>query len=181
LSLLPQHFDTSPSSVQERITQLSNYAAALGSDLHRVSHELHPATLEQLGLEPAIRAFCRELSHTRHIRIDVDVQQVPHKLPEEVALCVYRIAQEALHNVVRHSGASSAAVMLGGNEREVFLSVTDAGAGFDAHAPRRRASLGLRSMRERVRLVNGQLSVASKMGEGTRIRASVPLTANAPN
>ena len=177
LSLLPQDVVKNPSTVHERVAQLSDYASALGSDLHRVCHELHPATLEQLGLEPAIRAFCKELSNTRHIRIEVQVGEVPHPLPKDVALCVYRVAQEALHNVVRHSGASSAAVMLAWNAGEMLLSVADAGAGFDAGAPRDRASLGLRSMQERVRLVNGRLSVASKIGEGTRVQANVPLPA----
>jgi signal transduction histidine kinase len=130
--------------------------------------------LEQLGHEAAIRAFCRDLSTTRHVAIDVRVQQVPHPVPQDVALCVYRVTQESLHNVVRHSGGSSAVVALGATNDKLLLSVIDSGVGFDADAPTDRASLGLRSMRERVRLVNGQLSVQSKRGEGTRVEVRLP-------
>jgi PAS domain S-box-containing protein len=175
LSSLARHADKVPSDIHERIVQLSAHAATLGSDLHRMSHELHPATLEQLGLETAIRAFCRELSNAHGIAIDVNVRAVAHPLPQDVALCVYRVTQEALRNVVRHSGASTAIVTLAATTDEIVLNVTDSGAGFDVRAPRDRASLGLRSMLERVWLVNGQLAIHSKKGEGTRIEARVPL------
>lgn len=175
LSSLARGSPTLPSGVAERISELAAHAASVGSDLHRVSHELHPATLQQLGLETAIRAFCRELSKAHEIAIDVDVTNVQHPLPPDVALCLYRITQAALHNVTRHSQAASAVVTLRGTADELALIVTDTGIGFDVRAPRNRASLGLRSMLERLWLVNGQLSVHSKPGEGTRIEARVPM------
>jgi signal transduction histidine kinase len=175
LGTLARRSDQMPRDIHEQLAELCAHAASLGSDLHRVSHELHPATLAQLGLETAVRAFCRELSHAHGIAIDVTVRDVPHPMPQDVALCLYRITQSALHNVVRHSGAASATVALAAAEGELVLRIADHGDGFDVRAPRNRASLGLRSMLERVRLVHGQLAVYSRKGEGTRIEARVPL------
>jgi len=167
-------------SVRRRIGDLSSQAVAIGAELRRLSHDLHPATVDQLGLEKAIRTLCDDLAQTRRLDIHVDVRNVPHPLPDDVALCLYRIAQEALQNVVRHSGASSAKVSLVGTGPEVQLSVADLGAGFDVHAPHHGASLGLISMRERVRMVNGHLALYSKRGEGTRVEARVPVQPTGP-
>jgi len=106
---------------------------------------------------------------------------MPQALAPDVALCLYRVTQEALHNVVRHSGASSALVRIERVGEDVVLSVSDRGAGFDPLAVRAGTSLGLQSIEERVHLLNGQLSVRSKKGEGTRIEARVPLCPNVPS
>jgi signal transduction histidine kinase len=175
LTMLNERVEQMPASVHQQLAEMSARAAAIGSDLHRLSHELHPALLEQRGLEAAIRSFCRELSDARHVNIEVDVRLMPQPLPPDVALCLYRVTQEALHNVVRHSGASSAVVRIESAGADVLLSVVDRGTGFDPRAVRAGTSLGLQSIEERVHLLNGQLSVRSKKGEGTRIEARVPL------
>jgi signal transduction histidine kinase len=167
--------DESVADMRASLTALSAQAAALGNDLQRVSHELHPATLTQLGLELAVRAFCRELAQARQITVDVETRDVPPALPGDVALALYRVVQEALQNVVRHSGASRAKVALTGVDGALVLTVADEGAGFDQASQTGHAALGLTSMSERVRLAGGSLRVDSRPGRGTRIVARVPL------
>jgi PAS domain S-box-containing protein len=175
LGALLRQAQKDPGAMRQRIAELSATVTALGSDLHRVSCELHPAALEQLGLAAALRGCCAELSKTHGLEIRVEIAGVPQGLPADVALCLYRIAQEALHNVVRHSGAGSVTVSLMGSAGEVTLNVSDDGVGFDPGGPRKDVSLGLIGMRERIRLVNGRLVVESAVGRGTRIEARVPL------
>lgn len=175
LSMLQLQVEQMPSSAQQRIGEMSSRAAEIGSDLHRLSHELHPALLEELGLEAAIRSFCRELSNARRLDIDLRVRDLPHPVTPDVALCIYRVVQEALHNVARHSGAPSASVAIERAGEDLILSVIDHGAGFDVHEAHEKDSLGLRSIEERVNLLDGEFAVRSKKGEGTRLDARVPL------
>ena len=175
LSMLQVQVDQLPSTAQQRIGEMSSRAAEIGSDLHRLSHELHPALLEELGLEAAIRAFCRELSNARHLDIDLRVRDLPHPVTPDVALCIYRVVQEALHNVARHSGAPSASVAIERAGGDLILSVIDHGSGFDLREAHEKDSLGLRSIEERVNLLDGELAVRSKKGEGTSLEARVPL------
>ena len=175
LSMLQVQVDQLPSGAQQRIGEMSSRAAEIGSDLHRLSHELHPALLEELGLEAAIRSFCRELSNARHLYIDLRVRDLPHPVTPDVALCIYRVVQEALHNVARHSGASGVSVAIERAGDDLILSVIDHGAGFDVHEAHEKDSLGLRSIEERVNLLDGEFAVRSKKGEGTRLEARVPL------
>ena len=174
LNALARESEGIPDGISHRIVKLSADVAALGCDIHRISHHLHPVILQQIGLGPAIRVFCREFSETRHVRTDVRVSEVPIDLNKDVALCLYRIVQEALHNVVQHSGVSSAAVTLAMREHDIVLNVIDCGVGFDPSASIVNATVGLTSMRERVRLVNGRFSLWSKKGDGTRIEVRVP-------
>jgi len=163
------------SDIHERLAQLSFQVKELGSDLHRVSHELHPVKLHLLGLEAAIRSLCTQLSTTHHLSIRLDVHDVPHPLSHDSELCVYRIAQEALNNVVRHSGALNAQLTLCAVQGNIVLVVADNGSGFNREASRMRGSLGLTSMRERVELIDGRFSLHTKEGEGTRIEVRVPV------
>ena len=174
LTALARESEGLPAGISHRIVKLSENVAALGCDIHRISHHLHPVILQQIGLGPAIRVFCREFSETRHVRTDVRVSEVPIDLDKDVALCLYRIVQEALHNVIQHSGVSRAAVTLAMREHDIVLNVIDRGVGFDPSASIVGASVGLTSMRERVRLVNGRFSLWSKKGDGTRIEVRVP-------
>jgi signal transduction histidine kinase len=175
LSALAESSGQMPIGVRRRMVALSKRAGELGSDLHRVSHKLHPASLQKLGLAAAVRVFCSELSSSRHVAIELDLRHVPELLSHDVALCVYRIAQEALHNVARHSGAASALVTLERIEDDLVLTVADRGVGFDPSATPAGSSIGLSSMQERVLLVDGELTIHSKQGEGTRLVARVPL------
>jgi PAS domain S-box-containing protein len=118
-------------------------------------------------------AFCEDLASSKQMKVELTIGRLP-PLNTDIALCMYRIAQEALHNVVKHSGTSTATVLLTGSGNEGVLEVSDQGAGFETSA-QRHDTLGLISMRERARLVHGQLMVWSRPGAGTRVRALVPV------
>jgi len=175
LDMFGQKPTATRSEVSERMRDLSDQVKDLSSSVHRLSHELHPAKLEQLGLVAAVRGFCREIGEARKIAIEFEAREVPRVLPNDIALCFYRIVQEGLQNVIKHSGSATAKVELMSNENELCLIVSDQGCGFDSMVAPNDGSLGLVSMRERVRLVRGQFSVVSRKGEGTRIKVQVPL------
>jgi two-component system, LuxR family, sensor kinase FixL len=160
--------------ISGRMQEFSAQVRGLSSGVHRLSHELHPAKLEQLGLAAAVRGFCKEFGAAHKIAVEFAPHEVPRVLPDDIALCLYRIVQEGLQNVVKHSGAAGAKVALTADEKELCLIVSDQGRGFDSLAVGS-GSLGLVSMRERVRLVRGQIYVQSRKGAGTRIEVHVPL------
>ena len=161
--------------ILEQVRRLSEHIEEVGSELHRLSHELHPAWLEQLGLAASLRRICSELSDAGGITILLEIEEIPVVLTNEVALAVYRIAQEALHNIVKHSGARNATVRLEADRDDIVLSVIDDGLGFDPLAERAMNGVGLISMRERVGQVDGQMTLTSKPNQGTRIEVRVPL------
>ena len=179
LDMFGQKPPATGSEVSERMRDLSEQVKDLSSSVHRLSHELHPAKLEQLGLVAAVRGLCRELGAAHNIAIEFEPHAVPRLVPDEIALCLYRIVQEGLQNVIKHSGSATAKVELMSNENELCLIVSDQGRGFDSMVATDEGSLGLVSMRERVRLVRGQISVESRKGEGTRIKVQVPLGGSA--
>jgi signal transduction histidine kinase len=153
---------------------LSRAANDIATDLHRISHSLHPAKLETLGLVAAIGGFCHELWCLQHLRVRFTHENVPRAVPGDIALCLYRIVQEALHNVMRHSGVMEAEVHLTGDHHELFLRIADAGVGFVPSAPGI-GGVGLASMRERVKSIDGTLVVHAAPGRGTRITVKVEL------
>ncbi len=155
---------------QERISQIAK-------DVQGLSHRLHSSKLEYLGLATAANSFCRELSEQAKIEVQFRHTGLPRHLPKEVSLCLFRVLQEALQNAVKHSGVRSFAVDLEGSVDLINLTVADFGSGFEEQEAFTREGLGLISMRERLHLVRGELSVNSKPGAGTTIRARVPLTA----
>jgi signal transduction histidine kinase len=182
LDLLRQRPPATATEARERIQQTSDRVKQLSSAIHDLSHQLHPLKLEQLGLVAAVRGLCYELSQKHAVRIDFRHEEAPPSLPPEAALCLYRIAQEALRNVVKHSGAASAAVSLRTMGETLALEVCDAGRGFGPADLAGQGGLGLVSMRERLRLTSGELTVESQPGAGTRLLAQVPLgTAGYPN
>jgi PAS domain S-box-containing protein len=155
---------------QERISQIAK-------DVQGLSHRLHSSKLEYLGLATAANSFCRELSEQAKIEVQFRHTGLPRNLPKEVSLCLFRVLQEALQNAVKHSGVRSFAVDLEGSVDLINLTVADFGSGFEEQEAFTRQGLGLISMRERLHLVRGELSVNSKPGAGTTIRARVPLKA----
>lgn len=155
--------------------ELSDRAKEIGTEVRRLSHELHPSRLEAVGLAEAVRALCRECAEEHRIDARAEIGQVPRVVEPDRALCIYRVAQEALRNVAQHSRATRAILTLGANSGELLLSVVDGGAGFDPEAVRTAGTLGLVSMQERARLVQGQLIVTSSPGHGTRVDLRVPL------
>jgi len=147
----------------------------IGSDIQALSHRLHSSKLEYLGLEAASAGFCRELSELQNVEIDFHSESVPKNLPKEVSLCVFRVLQEALQNAVKHSGSRHFQVSLCDGTNEIALTVRDSGVGFDPEQTINRHGLGLTSMKERLKLVDGQLFIDSKLQQGTTIHARVPL------
>ncbi len=147
---------------------------ALSDDVHRLSRQLHPAILDDLGLKDALRAECDRVAERGRLTVNFRCGQLPADLPRDVALCVYRIAQEALRNVVKHAQADRVDVTLNADLEFLDLEVRDYGRGFEPAAGRQDAGVGLASMEERVRLVGGELSILSSSGQGTSIQARVP-------
>ncbi len=164
----------SAAQLVERMQALRMRIHELSSDLHRISYELHPAKLEHLGLVAAVRSFCKELSRQQGIGIQFIDREVPREIPQDVALCLFRIVQESLRNAVKHSGAQEARAELSGSPDAIRLQISDAGIGFDPKDAKRKG-LGLVSMEERLRLVGGEITIHSRPSQGTRIDVRVPL------
>jgi len=148
----------------------------LGQDVQTLSHRLHSSKLEYLGFLTAAKSFCHELSVQRKVHIEFRHSNMPPELPKEISLCLFRVLQEALQNAVKHSAVQNFTVELHGTKAGISLTVTDSGVGFNWHDAMDRRGLGLISMRERLRLVNGELSIQSEPGRGTTVTARVPLT-----
>jgi two-component system, LuxR family, sensor kinase FixL len=177
LSIELEMFGQSRPAERGQMQEFSAQVKRLSSEVHRLSHELHPAKLEQLGLVAALRGFCKEFAVAHEMAIAFADRSVPRAVPEATALCLYRIAQEALHNVVKHSGGTAARVELTMEGSELRLAIADDGVGFDPQTMRANGSLGLVSMSERARFVHGLLSVESQAGKGTKIEVRVPIAA----
>jgi PAS domain S-box-containing protein len=163
-----------PPDVRDRTRDMREQLAALSESVHSLSRQLHPSILDDLGLTDALRSECLSLGQRDGIAVDYDARGVPVDLPRDVALCVYRVVQEALRNVARHARCARASVRLVADGRELVLSVRDRGVGF-AVAERGKTGVGLESMRERARLIKARLAVRSRPGQGTRITMRVPL------
>ncbi len=163
---------------QSRFRELSNQAGEIATDIHDLSHELHPSKLQTLGLVDSLQLLCRDVARQGTVDVVFKRDVVPQSVEPNVALCLYRIAQEALHNVVRHSSARHAEVRLASDEEYLVLQVSDSGVGFDPKRGRWEG-LGLASMRERAAFLKGQLVVHTFPGGGTRIGVRVPIAAPA--
>jgi len=164
-----------PPEIGQRLRAMWNGVGELGADLHSLSHRLHSSTLESLGLIAGTRALCQEFSEQQGIQINFEHGNLPRHIPPEVALCLFRIVQEGLRNIKRHSGADKAEVRIERLGDRLLLSVSDQGKGFDMnnHSPHK--GIGIQSMEERLRYLGGQLQIRSRLMEGTRIDASLPL------
>jgi PAS domain S-box-containing protein len=146
----------------------------LSEDVHSLAYQLHPSILEELGLAEALRAECERRGRRDGLDLSVDVGPLPTVVGKDAALCLFRVAQEALNNVGRHAGATAASVRLRTLDDGLLLAVADDGVGFDPDDPGAGGHLGLASMRERVRLVNGTLDIESAPGHGTTVVAWAP-------
>jgi PAS domain S-box-containing protein len=154
-------------TLQERVVEASEQARHL-------AYELHPSVLDDLGLAAALRTLCTEVATQWNVRVSFTHARLPGVLSREIAACLYRIAQEALQNAVKHSSAGTVRVALSANRRMVRLSVRDDGAGFDTQAARACGGLGLIAMEERARVVNGEFSMQSRKGRGTQVGVIIP-------
>jgi PAS domain S-box-containing protein len=179
LLLMLDHLKTPPSEASDQradeIDAVMQHTQEICRDVQALARDLHAAKLHMLGLVRTTQAFCRDLGAQHHVQVDFSHESVPPTVAPDVALCVFRVAQEALRNAVQHSTARHITVTLRGSADTLQLSVQDAGRGFDPDVVARGEGLGLTSMQERMKLVGGQLSIASRVAQGTTIVASVPL------
>jgi signal transduction histidine kinase len=167
----------SVAEMKRHLAEVQKHCSEVALDIHSVSRQLHSSNLEYLGIAGAIGSFCREFSEKYDLVIEFTERDVPKRIADDSALCLFRIAQEALTNARKYSGIQKLHVELTGKADEVRLTVRDRGVGFDVEQVRRTGGLGLVSMEERVNLVRGSLSVHSRPGAGTTIVAVVPIGA----
>jgi signal transduction histidine kinase len=160
---------------REALRAMRDDLARISEDVHSLSYAFHPAVLHDLGLAEALKAECDRFSRLEAIPVKLKADGVPDHLPPEVALGLFRVAQEALRNVVRHARARSAIVSIQHEDDALRLSVEDDGVGFDPAQPRSAPSLGHASMRQRMRILHGELEIDSAPGLGTKVLAWAPL------
>jgi PAS domain S-box-containing protein len=162
--------------VRSSMGELHKQISEIAVDIQSLSHELHSAKLQYLGIVGAMRGFCREFGEQQKVEIDFQSHDLPSPVSADVSLCFLRLLQEALHNAAKHSGVRHFEVRLWGTSDEIHLTIKDSGAGFDLEAAKTSQGLGLISMEERLRLVKGTLSIDSQPKRGTTIHARVPLS-----
>jgi signal transduction histidine kinase len=159
-------------------SNLETQASEIARDVQTLSRELHPSWIEALGIVEAARAFCREFADQNKTTVNFDAREIRDGLPSNISLSLFRILQEALQNSAKHSGVRQCDVRLWEADDAVHLIVRDRGAGFDVEMSKRSRGIGLISMRERVRLMNGTLSIEAQPRRGTTIHARLPLRAS---
>ncbi|HKP69038.1 MAG TPA: sensor histidine kinase [Pyrinomonadaceae bacterium] len=161
-------------SFREAVEPIQRHIEDIGHDIHVMSHQLHPSKLDHLGLVPSIKGLCSEISESRRVRVEFVHHAVPARLGKEVKLCIFRVAQEALQNAARHSGALTINVELRWTNGKLKLNVTDDGGGFVTTTEKMTKGLGITSMEERLRSIDGKLKIISKPGSGTSVEATAP-------
>src|SRR5262249_49616744 len=167
----------SQSDLRKRIESLLNTTSKVTDDVHALSRRLYSAKLEALGLIPTMRGFCRELAEQRGVTIDFTYSGIPDTVTHPVSLCLFRVLQEALNNAVKHSGTLDFEARLEKVGNDLQLTIRDRGIGFDPDVAMYKKGIGLISMKERVSLVKGTVSIVSKPEKGTLITARCPLSA----
>jgi len=172
---LEQQHPVLPDGIRNQLGSLKSRVVELSDDLRRMAYQLHPSILEHLGLVVALKSYCEEFSKRERIEARLTHHDVPTQLPLDTALCLYRVVQEGLRNVARHSSSPSVTVSLAGTRDSIRLSITDFGVGSDPLSAKGRGGLGFISMEERVRLVHGSISIESRPGQGARIDVRIPL------
>jgi PAS domain S-box-containing protein len=165
--------------LRSRMDELGKRTSEISAVVQSLSHELHSSRLEYLGLVSAMKGFCKEFGDKHKVEIDFSNEGIPSGIPPEISLCLFRIMQEGLQNALKHSGVKFFEVKLHGSPAEIRLTVRDSGVGYEPELAKDTPGLGLVSMRERVRLAKGTISVTSKPQSGTEINARVPLEAGA--
>jgi signal transduction histidine kinase len=169
-----ERLQANPSEVSNRVQELRKEMIEISNDVQALSHELHSSKLEYLGVVAGIKSWCKEFGERQRMEIDFKTE-VSSTLPLEVGLSLFRVIQEALHNAQKHSGVKRIEVQLREDSGEIHLVVSDLGRGFDLETAMQGRGLGLTSMQERVRLVNGTIAIESKPRHGTTVHVRVPL------
>jgi signal transduction histidine kinase len=162
-------------TLRKGLRQVREQVGELSEEVRRIAWKLHTSVLDDLGLIPALESFSRDFSERDGVAVRFAAQGLPADVPHPVAVALYRITQEALRNVSRHSGARDAAIEILCSQSWIELVVRDSGIGFDQTEAR--PGLGLTSMEERARLINGTFEVISRRGAGTEIRVRAPIPA----
>ena len=159
------------SAAREQLERIRKTAARSVASVRNIALLLRPSMLDDLGLVAAIEWLGREISRGGDLEVEVEAPEIPVELPEDLKICIYRVAQEALHNAARHSGGRHAWVKIENREGRIVVTVRDDGRGFD---PERSRGMGLIGMEERVRRLRGTLVIESKPGQGTLVKAELP-------
>jgi len=175
LEQLAENVGDSSGETSQQFHELFDRVSELGADLHSLSHRLHSSTLESLGLLAGVEAFCKEFAEQQGMQVDFVHGSISRGVPGDAALCMFRITQEALRNIKKHSGANQAEVRLEQQDGRLHLSVSDCGRGFDSNKPPAEHGIGIHSMEERLRFLGGKLEIQSRPMQGTRIDAWLPL------
>jgi two-component system, NarL family, sensor kinase len=175
ITSLEQKPPKSPEARAGRLRHIAGEIGGLAKDIHQISRQLHPAILDDLGLTAALRNECLAFSQQYGIPVEFTPRNVQRQLPEDVSLCLYRVAQESLRNIRQHAAATDVRVSLTGGGEEIVLVIENAGDGFELEDAKGKGGLGLVSMDERVRLVDGTFSIQSQPETGTRVEVRVPL------
>jgi len=174
LALEIEELENSPANVQTGLQELRKQTLEISDDVQALSHDLHSTKLEYLGMAPGMKSWCREFGERYKMEIKF-TGDVPNGLPADVGRSLFRVLQESLHNAHKHSATNQIDVQLAAREGQLHLIIRDAGKGFDVEQAKRGKGLGLTSMQERVRLVNGTIEIESQPMRGTTIHARVPL------
>ncbi|MDA8139853.1 MAG: PAS domain-containing sensor histidine kinase [Desulfobacteraceae bacterium] len=165
-----------PAPVQAQLREMKTNIIKISQDIHRLSRQLHPSILDDLGLNKAVEAECMNVSRREGIEIVFSHENIPAAIPKDISLAVYRIVQEGLSNISKHACAEHITVGIKGVDHDLLLTVEDDGIGFEPAQVRKKPGLGLSSMRERARMIAGDLSIASQPDKGTVITLRVPFT-----
>ena len=164
-----------PNEVQDVLTRIKDDLADSSEKVHRLSRQIHSSILNDMGLEEALRNECDRLAERNEIPVSYQIGELPESISNDVALCLFRIGQESLWNIAKHAHASRAEVELTSDEESIYLAVRDWGDGFDTSSIHQNGGLGLASMRERARLVGGELRIDSRPSKGTLVEVTIPI------
>jgi PAS domain S-box-containing protein len=174
-----QQLQEDPLEVRGRIAELQKQTAEIAADIRSLSHDLHSSKLQFLGLAAATKSFCQEFETQQKVEIDFRTDELPTALPPDISLCFFRVLQESLRNAAKHTSVRHFEVRLWGTSSEIHLTVSDSGVGFDIEAAKASRGLGLISMEERLKMLNGTFSIESRPHHGTTIHARVPFSPDA--
>jgi PAS domain S-box-containing protein len=176
LAINLQQLQEHPSEAQRRIAELRKLTTEIAADIRSLSHELDSSRLQFLGITMAAKSFCREFESQQKVEIDFRTDDLPTALPPDISLCLFRVLQESLSNAAKHSSVRHFEVRLWGTSNEIHLTVSDSGVGFGNEAAKASRGLGLVSMQERLKMLNGTFSIESRPQHGTTVHARVPFS-----
>jgi signal transduction histidine kinase len=170
---LDRLIEKSDPSLKPDLTDLSSRVSAISGTTREISHDLYPTALEYLGLQKSLAKLCDDVQRGKELSVDLTIGNLPDRFQPSISVCLYRIAQETLHNIITHSHARNVQVELTSRHERILLLIIDDGVGFDVS--HEGAGLGLVSMRERIRAIGGSIHISSFQKAGTLIEVQVPL------